>query len=264
MKKRIISALLALTLLIGVLPVSMLTASAFDAENYRPEITEISVGAPVTGADGGKYLPVSVYFTANEDIGDQNAVYFLEGYLKGTLAGGKRFEGVAGLGMTLMGPLKPDALEDMDNAFSWEWSDGAGKGVVKYNVPLLSDGATQTVEQSAATGQLEVNGLLPGDKLTLQIETVMNASSIPEDALPDGGSLFSNEATFTIEEDSAYPKTITVGEGDDVAPAPDSADGGDSSGSGSLAWLWILIGALGAAAAGCGIFFAAKKKKATE
>ena len=262
MKKRIIAIMLALTLLIGVLPVSMLTASAFDAENYRPEITEISVGAPVIGVDGGKYLPVSVFFTANEDIGDQNAVYFLEGYLKGILAGGKKFEGVAGLGMTLMGPLKPDALEGMDNAFSWEWSDGAGKGAVKYNVPLLADGETQTVEQSAATGQLEVNGLKPGDKLTLQIETVMNTSSIPEDALPDGGSLFSNEATLTIEEDSAYPKTITVGEGGDIAPAPDSADGGEPSGS--LAWLWILIGALAAAAAGCGIFFAAKKKKAAE
>ena len=211
--KKLLSVLMAIAMLTGVLPFAALTAQAFNPEWYRTNITEIHIGAPITGTDGKKYLPATIHFTADEDIGDQNAVWFLEGYVKGMLADGQKFEGISGLGMTLMGPLKPDALAGAgSNAFSWKWNgwENGGEGVLKYNIPLKEDGETQTVEKSMATGQQEVNCVTPGDHVTLQIETVMNTSVIPAEILPPGGSLFSNEVTITIEDVGNYPKTIKV------------------------------------------------------
>ena len=207
--KKFTATALAVMLIASMIVSVPFTASAFNVNNYKAEIKEIHIGAPITGTDEKKYLPVTVKFTANEDLGDTNAVYFLEGYLKGMLANGDKFEGISGLGMTLMGPLKPDALEGAgSNAFSWMWSEGYGEGVLKYNIPLKEDSDTQTVEQSAATGQQEVNCVKEGDKIAFSIETVMNSSNIPPDMLPEGGSLFSDERTITIEDSSKYPKTI--------------------------------------------------------
>ncbi len=210
--KKLLSLALAILLIASVIVSVPITASAFNADNYKANITKISVGAPITGTDEKKYLPVTVYFTADEDLGDSNAVDFLEGYLKGMLANGDKFEGISGLGMTLMGPLKPDALEGMgSNAFSWQWSEGYGEGVLKYNIPLKEDGDTQAIEHSSATGQDELNCVKEGDTVSFQIETVMNSSNIPSDMLPEGGSLFSDERTITIEDSSKYPKTIEYG-----------------------------------------------------
>ena len=193
-----------------------LNAFAFSADNYKAQIEKVSVGAPITSVDGGQYLPVTVYFSAAEDLGDSNAVDFLEGYLKTTLGDGTTTEGIAGLGMTLMGPLKPNALEGAgSNAFSWEWSEGKGTGVLKYNIPLLDDGETQSAEKSPATGQVEVNGLKADDKVAFQIETVMNSSNFPPEVLPEGGSLMSDEFVITIEDSSNYPKTITQSSGEE-------------------------------------------------
>ena len=193
-----------------------LNAFAFSADNYKAQIEKVSVGAPITSVDGGQYLPVTVYFSAAEDLGDSNAVYFLEGYLKATLGDGTTTEGIAGLGMTLMGPLKPDALAAVgSNAFSWEWSEGKGTGVLKYNIPLLNDGETQSAEKSPATGQVEVNGLKADDKVAFQIETVMNSSNFPPEVLPEGGSLMSDEFVIPIEDSSNYPKTITQSSGEE-------------------------------------------------
>ena len=63
--------------------------------------------------------------------------------------------------MTLIGPLKTDVPLD-SNMWNWDWKgydNGGGEGVIKYNVPLLENGDTQTVEQSQATGMTEVNGV---------------------------------------------------------------------------------------------------------
>lgn len=210
--KKVLSLALAVLLIASVIVSVPTTASAFNADNYKANITKISVGAPITGTDEKKYLPVTVYFTANEDLGDSNAISFLEGYLKGMLANGDKFEGISGLGMTLNGPLKPDALEGMgSNAFSWQWSEGYGEGVLKYNIPLKDEGDTQSIEHSSATGQDELNCVTEGDKISFQIDTVMNSSNIPSDMLPEGGSLFSDERTITIEDSSKYPKTIEFG-----------------------------------------------------
>ena len=210
--KKLLSLALAVLLIASVIVSVPITASAFNADNYKANITKISVGAPITGTDEKKYLPVTVYFTADEDLGDSHAVYFLEGYLKGMLANGDKFEGISGLGMTLMGPLKPDALEGMgSNAFSWQWSEGYGEGVLKYNIPLKEESDTQTIEHSSATGQDELNCVNVGDNVSFQIETVMNSSNIPSDMLPEGGSLFSDERTITIEDSSKYPKTFEFG-----------------------------------------------------
>ena len=215
--KKTLATLLAFMLVMSMVICVPFTASAFNPDNYKAQIKSISVGAPITGLDGKKYLPVDVHFTANEDLGDKNAVAFLEGYLKGALAAGGDFKGISGLGMTLMGPLKPDALEGAgSNAFSWLWSDGYGEGTLKYNIPLKDENDTQTVELSQATGQDEVNVLQPGDKVTFSIETVMD-SSIPSDILPAGG-LFSNEAEITIEELAKYPKKYEVKAYDTTEP----------------------------------------------
>ena len=210
--KKTLATLLAFMLVMSMVICVPFTASAFNPDNYKAQIKSISVGAPITGLDGNKYLPVDVHFTANEDLGDSNAVYFLEGYLKGALAQGGDFEGISGLGMTLMGPLKPDALEGMgSNAYSWQWSEGYGEGVLKYNIPLKGENDTQSVEQSQATGLQEVNCLNEGDTVSFSIETVMNTDNFPPDVLPEGGSLFSDERTITIEDISKYPKTVEFG-----------------------------------------------------
>ena len=205
---------LALTMMMFVCLLPAKAAWAFNPENYRAQITKISVGTPLTDTDTGKkYLPVTVYFTAEEDLGD-SSVEFLEGYLKVKLANGQTAEGITGLGMTLigMGALKPDAFPPFpndNNMYSWSWSEGTGTGVLKYNIPLLDSDATQTVETSLATEQEEVNGIKPGDQIGFQIETVMN---VPSDVLPEGG-LFSDIFRFTVEDTSNYPKEITISEG---------------------------------------------------
>ena len=210
--KKTLATLLAFMLVMSMVICVPFTASAFNPDNYKAQIKSISVGAPITGLDGNKYLPVDVHFTANDNLGDSNAVFFLEGYLKGTLAQGGDFEGISGLGMTLMGPLKPDALEGMgSNAYSWQWSEGYGEGVLKYNIPLKGENDTQTIEQSGATGLQEVNCLNEGDTVSFSIETVMNTDNFPPEVLPEGGSLFSDERTITIEDISKYPKTVEFG-----------------------------------------------------
>ena len=210
--KKTLATLLAFMLVMSMVICVPFTASAFNPDNYKAQIKSISVGAPITGLDGKKYLPVDVHFTANDDLGDSNAVFFLEGYLKGALAQGGDFEGISGLGMTLMGPLKPDALEGMgSNAYSWQWSEGYGEGVLKYNIPLKGENDTQTIEQSGATGLQEVNCLNEGDTVSFSIETVMNKDNFPPEVLPEGGSLFSDERTITIEDISKYPKTVEFG-----------------------------------------------------
>ena len=153
-------------------------------------------------------------------------VYFLEGYLKAQLKGGGLAESIRGLGMTLMGPLKTDVpLES--NMWNWDWTPyetGGGQGVIKYNVPLLEESETQSVEQSQATGMTEVNGVKVGDEITLQNETVVNTNNIPEqivqELFPDGPSVFSDPVTFTVEEASKYPKEITISTDDKTVAPP--------------------------------------------
>ena len=206
-----------ITMLCMVFTMLPINALAFNPDWYKTHITSVSIGTPTTDLNGKKYLPVTVNFSAEEDIGDSNAVYFLEGYLLATLKNGTKAEGIEGNGMTLMGPLKPDALDGMgSNAYSWNWKgweEGGGEGVLKYNIPLLEDSDTQTVEQSPYTGQQEVNGLKVGDEVSFKIETVMNTETIPADILPEGGSLMSDEFTVVIEDVSQYPKDITTSGG---------------------------------------------------
>ena len=142
----------------------------FSPDNFKAQIKKVSIGAPITGTDGKKYLPVDVHFFSAENLSDSYMVYFLEGYLKAQLKGGGLAESIRGLGMTLMGPLKTDVpLES--NMWNWDWTPyetGGGQGVIKYNVPLLEESETQSVEQSQATGMTEVNGVKVGDEITLQ------------------------------------------------------------------------------------------------
>ena len=181
----------------------------FSPDSFKANITKVSIGAPITGVDGRKYLPVTATFTANENIGNSDLVHFLEGIVKAVLANGATAEGVTGLGLTLMGPLKPDVPLD-NNMYSWEWKSdgggGTGTGTLKYNIPLLDSGETQSVETSQATGQEEVNGLKEGDKVTLQVETVI--ANVPEEMSLVRG----DEFTFTVENASKYPKEITKSE----------------------------------------------------
>ena len=177
----------------------------FSPDNFKASITKLNIGAPITGTDGKKYLPVTATFTAKENIGSDGLVDFLEGYVKATLANGTTSESVAGVGMTLMGPAKPDVPLD-NNMYSWEWNDGTGTGVLKYNIPLLENDETQTVETSQLTGLSEANGLKVGDQATLQIETVIKG--VPADISVVRG----DEFTFTVEDASKYPKEIKKGE----------------------------------------------------
>lgn len=209
--KKALAFLTVLALCVSFLPVQGL---AFSADFYKANITEIHIGAPIPGMGGRSFLPTVLHFSAQENIADQNSVWFLEGYLQGVLSNGQKFEGINGLGMTLMGPLKPDAFEGAgSNAFSWEWNgwESGGIGAVMYHLPLLNPGEQQTVQESQATGQLEVNALKPGDSVSFRIETVMNQSNFPAGVLPESGSLFSDTVTVTIEDSGNYPKTITAG-----------------------------------------------------
>ncbi len=227
--------LLSLCLCIGMVPAGMLSAGAangdsepvgFSPDNFKAQIKKVSIGAPITGLDGKKYLPVDVHFFAAENLSDSDMVYFLEGYLKAQLKGGGLAESIRGLGMTLMGPLKTDVpLES--NMWNWDWTPyetGGGQGVIKYNVPLLEESETQSVEQSQATGMTEVNGVKVGDEITLQNETVVNTNNIPEqivqELFPDGPSVFSDPVTFTVEEASKYPKEITSSTDDKTVAPP--------------------------------------------
>lgn len=217
--KKVISLLLVVLLLASVVVSVPMTASAFSPDNFKAQIKKISIGKPITDSDTGKkYLPVDVHIFASENLSDSEAVYFLEGYLKATLADGTQSESIRSLGMTLMGPLKPDVTLD-SNMWSWEWTPydtGGGQGVIKYNVPLLENDETQAVEKSAATGLTEVNGLKVGDSFTIQNETVVNTSGFPEDIVkelfPDGSSVFSDPVTVTIEDEGNYPKVIKPSE----------------------------------------------------
>ena len=49
MKRKLTCLILVLVLALGLLPTG---AMAFNADNYKPNITKISVGEPITGADG--------------------------------------------------------------------------------------------------------------------------------------------------------------------------------------------------------------------
>ena len=177
-----------------------LDADTFSPDDHKVKIESIRIGAPITGVDGKKYLPVTVTFSAKGDIGDGNAIDFLEGYLRTKLKDGREAEGINGVGNTLAGPipqsdferLKPDAS---NNCYSWEYngSAGEGKGTLKYNIPILESSETQTVETSSTTGQVEVNGLKTGDGVTLTVETVFKTEVASE-------PVTSNEAKFTIEE----------------------------------------------------------------
>lgn len=145
--------------------------------------------------------------------------------MKAQLKGGGLAESIKGLGMTLMGPLKTDVPLD-SNMWNWDWKgydNGGGEGVIKYNVPLLEDGDTQTVEQSQATGMTEVNGVKVGDEITILNETVVNTSGFPEqivqELFPDGPSVFSDPVTVTVEDPSNYPKEINI-VADDKTIAP--------------------------------------------
>ena len=220
MARRFLSILMSLVLCIGLMPLpafagdssleagSLSTESLvvqFSPDNFKASITKLNIGAPITGTDGKKYLPVTATFTAKENIGSDGLVDFLEGYVKATLANGTTSESVAGVGMTLMGPAKPDVPLD-NNMYSWEWNDGTGTGVLKYNIPLLENDETQSVETSQTTGLSEANGLKVGDQATLQIETVIKG--VPADISVVRG----DEFTFTVEDASKYPKEIKKGE----------------------------------------------------
>ena len=238
MKRKLLALFLALTMLVSIIPITALSAAAkntgetlaatgFDPNNFKAQIKKVSIGAPITGTDGKKYLPVDVHFFAAENLSDSDLVYFLEGYLKAQLKGGGLAESIRGLGMTLMGPLKTDVpLES--NMWNWDWTPyetGGGQGVIKYNVPLLEESETQSVEQSQATGMTEVNGVKVGDEITLQNETVVNTNNIPEQVVqelfPDGPSVFSDPVTFTVEEASKYPKEITISTDDKTVAPPE-------------------------------------------
>ena len=237
MKKRILSILLALCLCLSIIPMSSLSTAAktvdddlvetgFSPENFKAQIKKVSIGAPITGTDGKKYLPVDVHFFAAENLSDSDMVHFLEGYLKAQLKGGGLAESIRGLGLTLIGPLKTDVTLE-SNMWNWDWTPyetGGGQGVIKYNVPLLEEGETQSVEQSQATGMTEVNGVKVGDEITLQNETVVNTNNIPEQVVqelfPDGPSVFSDPVTFTVEEASKYPKEITISTDDKTVAPP--------------------------------------------
>ncbi|MBQ4262366.1 MAG: hypothetical protein II709_10820, partial [Ruminococcus sp.] len=234
--KTVLAILLSLCLCIGMMPLGALSAAAadvdesnsvgFSPDNFKAQIKKVSIGAPITGTDGKKYLPVDVHFFSAENLSDSDMVYFLEGYLKAQLKGGGLAESIRGLGMTLMGPLKTDVpLES--NMWNWDWTPyetGGGQGVIKYNVPLLEESETQSVERSQATGMTEVNGVKVGDEITLQNETVVNTNNIPEqivqELFPDGPSVFSDPVTFTVEEASKYPKEITISTDDKTVAPP--------------------------------------------
>ena len=226
MKKQLLAIILSLCLCVGMLPAASAAVTdsdqtvGFDPNNYKGRITKASVKEPYT-KDGITYLPIEVSFHVNEDISDSNSVYFMEGYNNVYLADGRKAESVPGVGMTLMGPMKPDVPLEWNNQFIWTWNgwENGGDGVVRYDVPMAAENDAQEITQSQATGLTEVNGVKPNDQLGLRLETVMNTSVIPEEILPPGGVVVSDEARITIEDKSKYPKEITFGaEEKTVAP----------------------------------------------
>ena len=230
MKKRILAIILSLCLC--MIPVCMTAASAvkvdsdqtvgFDPNNYKGKITKISVKEPYT-KEGVTYLPMEVNFHVNEDISDSNSVYFMEGYNNVYLADGRKAESLPGVGMTLMGPMKPDVPLEWNNQFIWKWNGGenGGDGTVRYDVPMAADNDPQEITQSQATGLTEVNGVKPSDQVGFRLETVMNSSVIPQDVLPPGGVVVSDEAVITIEDRSKYPKDIMFGADEKTIAPPE-------------------------------------------
>ena len=227
MKKRLLAIILSLCLCLGILPTALAATAdsgqtvGFDPNNYKGKITKISVKEPYT-KDGITYLPMEVSFHVNEDISDSNAVYFMEGYNTVYLADGRKAESLPGVGLTLIGPMKPDVSLEWNNQLIWKWNGGenGGDGTVRYDVPMAADNDPQEITQSQATGLTEVNGVKPNDQIGLRLETVMNSSVIPQEVLPPGGVVVSDEARITIEDKSKYPKEITVGVEDDKTVAP--------------------------------------------
>lgn len=230
MKKRLLAIILSLCLCITMIPLGMVTVSSakiddeqtvgFNPENYRGNITKISVKEPYT-KDGITYLPMEVSFHVNEDISDSHAVYFMEGYNTVYLADGRKAESLPGVGNTLIGPMKPDVSLEWNNQFIWKWNGGenGGDGTVRYDVPMAADNDPQEITQSQATGLTEVNGVKPNDQIGLRLETVMNSSVIPQEVLPPGGVVVSDDARITIEDKSKYPKEINI-VADDKTIAP--------------------------------------------
>ena len=222
MTKRILALAIVLVMCLSLLSVS---AMAFSPDNFKPKVRKAEFKVPLKIADGSRALPLKLHFNASENLSDPEAVYFVEGTLQATLQDGRKAESISGLGMTLNGPLKPDVPLD-SNMWSWSWSstDFSGTGIAYFEIPLLEDGETQTVEQSLATGLTEVNGLKVGDQVTVQLETVVNTSSFPpefvEEVFPDGPVVSSDPITFTIEDESKYPKTITPGQEARIAEPP--------------------------------------------
>ena len=233
MTKKLLAILLALALLIGILPMGVLSAAAqetdladsgFDPNNYKGKITKISVKEPYT-KDGVTYLPMHVHFHVNDDISDSNTVWFMEGYNNVYMMDGTTAESLPGLGMTLMGPLKPDVPLEGNNMMIWTWNgwEQGGEGEVLYNVPLLESSDTQEITQSQATGLTEVNGVKPGDQIGFTLETVFNSSVIPSEVLPPGGTLVSDEFKVTVEDKSKYPKTYDAVEVKEIAPPAETS-----------------------------------------
>ena len=223
MTKRILAFAIVLVMCLSLLPVS---AMAFSRDNYKPNVRKAEFKVPLRKADGSRALPLKLHFNASENLSDPELVHFVEGTLQATLQDGRKAESISGLGMTLNGPLKPDVPLD-SNMWSWSWSstDFSGTGIAYFEIPLLEKDESQTVEKSLATGLTEVNGLKVGDQVTVQLETVVNTSSFPpefvEELFPDGPYVKSDPITFTIEDESKYPKTITPGQEARIAELPE-------------------------------------------
>lgn len=224
MTKRILALAIVLVMCLSLLPVS---AMAFSPDIiFKVVPREIHISPPVPGIDGRRVLPVQIHFSAEENLASPENVHFLEAYLSTSLQDGRSSESIRGLGMTLMGPLKPDVPLD-SNMWSWSWNTHIyrGDGVMAFNVPLLEKDESQTVEQSPATGMTEVNGLKVGDQVTIRVETVVNTDSFPpavvEELFPDGPYVKSDPITITIEDESKYPKIITPGQEARIAELPE-------------------------------------------
>ncbi len=154
-------------LLAALLCAVLLCSAALAAgpEDYKIDITKVSVGAPITGVDGKKYIPVDVHFTSEKDPEDSKTT-FLEGIVRALHDGGQ--SDVAYVGMTLM---KVKGTPTENNQFNW--NKNTKKGVIKYNVPVLDSGEEQTVEHSGATGLNEVNGVKENNTIQFSVETVV-------------------------------------------------------------------------------------------
>ena len=182
--KKLTALLLALVLVLSLLP---LGSFAFNAENYRPNITKITVGKPLTGSDGKKYIPVDVNFTCEENPDDNGA--FLEGVVKAVHDGATH--AVAGVGMT----LRKVSGTPGNNEFKWD--KNTKSGVARFNVPVLDKNDSQTVEHSNATGQDEVNGVKPDNTVKIRLETYVQGYPDP---------ISSNEKSFVYDPSGAKEK----------------------------------------------------------